>query len=69
MRRARFDELIRLHRSMILQVPSGYMAERHGNIQHFLDTFAAQRRYLSGYLVGVQAFSGDDNFEVGTSFA
>ena len=54
---------------MILQVPSGYMAERHGNIQHFLDTFAAQRRYLSGYLVGVQAFSGDDNFEVGTSFA
>ena len=52
-------------RSMMpVQAPAAYSAEKQGNLQHLLDIFAAQRRYLESYVLAVGAFSADDTWEV-----
>ena len=37
--------------------------EKHGNVQHLVDVFIAQRRYVDDYNAAISPFSTDDNFE------
>ena len=49
--------------TMILQLPAAYIAEKRGNLQHFLEYFAVQRQYGEAYVGAITPFSADDNWE------
>ena len=45
------------------QGPSGYLAQKHGDVSKAIDAFVAQRRYLEAYLPAIEVFSADDGLE------
>ena len=49
--------------SAVLQLSPLYIAEKRGNLQHTLDVFAGQRRYIEAYYAAITAYSSEDTFE------
>jgi hypothetical protein len=49
----------------IIQLPAGYIAEKRGNLQQFLEFFAVQRQYGEAYVSAIIPLSADDNWEGG----
>ena len=46
---------------MPTQAPVTYLAEENGRVEHIVEVFSAQRRYLDAAFSAVRAFSPDDN--------
>ena len=43
--------------------PNAYLAEKDGRLEHFLDVFSAQRRYIDSYVPSVSPMSADESWE------
>jgi hypothetical protein len=50
--------------SMIYGVQPRYMAEKHGNLGHLIDTFKSQQQFTEAFVRAVEPFSADTTFDV-----
>ena len=42
---------------------AAYLAEKDGNLQHLIEAFGVQRKYMNDYSRRIDLYSADDNFE------
>ena len=42
---------------------AAYLAEKDGNLQHLIEAFGVQRKYMNDYSRHIDLYSADDNFE------
>ena len=50
--------------SMAFCVQPRYMAEKHGNLEHVIDTFKSQQQWIEAFIRAVEPFSADVTFDV-----
>ena len=50
--------------SMSPWIQPRYMAEKHGNLQHVIDTFKSQQQWTEAFVRAVEPFSADTTFDV-----
>eukprot|EP00935_MAST-01C_sp_MAST-1C-sp1_P000028 g28.t1 len=53
-----------MQHNQLTQLQTTYIAERRGNLQHWLDAFDAQHRYTDDYYREIEAFSAEDGLEM-----
>ena len=41
-----------------------YMAEKHGNLEHVIDTFKSHQQWIKAFVRAVEPFSADSQFDV-----
>ena len=49
--------------SAVPQMHTAYLAEKDGNLQHLIEAFDIQRRYMENYYQRIELYSVDDNWE------
>jgi hypothetical protein len=50
--------------SMIAYLQPRYMAEKHGNLEHLIDTFKSQQQWNDAFVRAVEPFSATATFDV-----
>jgi hypothetical protein len=50
--------------SMIFMLQPRYMAEKHGNLEHLIDTFKSQQQFTEASVRAVDPFTADTAFDV-----
>ena len=50
--------------SMLFILQPRYMAEKHGNLEHLIDTFKSQQQFTEASVRAVEPFSADATFDV-----
>jgi hypothetical protein len=50
--------------SMLFPLQPSYMAEKHGNLEHLIDTFKSQQQWSDAFVRAVEPFSADTSLDV-----
>jgi hypothetical protein len=50
--------------SMVFCIQPRYMAEKHGNLEHVVDTFKSQQQWIEAFIRAVEPFSADAILDV-----
>jgi hypothetical protein len=50
--------------NMVPLLQPRYMAEKHGNLEHVIDTFKSQQQWIKAFVRAVEPFSADVTFDV-----
>ena len=50
--------------NMVSLVQPCYMAEKHGNLEHVIDTFKSHQQWIKAFVRAVEPFSADTTFDV-----